>query len=43
MVLEQLHIWHSQHPRGQCTSAAVECCGLKGGEGGQGHQHRLPM
>ena len=31
MVLEQLHIWHSQYPRGQCTRAAVECCGLEGG------------
>ena len=36
MILEQLPIWHSQYPSGQCTSAAVECCGLKGGRGGRG-------
>ena len=33
MVLEQVQIWHSQYASGQCTSAAVECCGLKGGRG----------
>ena len=40
MVLEQLHIWHNQYPSGQCTSAGVECCGLKGRRGGQGRQQR---
>ena len=32
-------IWHSQYPRAlvpQCTSAAVECCGLKGGRNNKG-------
>ena len=42
MVLEQLHIWHSQYPRGQCTSAAVECCGLKGRRGGRGTNKGCP-
>ena len=42
MVLEQLHIWHSQYPRGECNSAAVECCGLKGGRGGRGTNKDCP-
>ena len=42
MVLEQLHIWHSQYPRGQCTSAAVECCGLKRGRVGRGTNKGCP-
>ena len=42
MVVEQVYVWYSQYPSGQCTSAAVGCCWVKGGEGGKGQQ-RLPM